>query len=137
MARKKIEKEQTLEELIPLYGEQNTQCNALKKVVADLNSKIKAAIHTKKSENKDIEVDGWKCKLSVEESSNMNEERLLEFLKAHNIKGIIKTKEYVDFDALEKVIYAGDISKELLLEMNSCKDSNTKEVLRVTKLKEG
>ena len=44
MSRKKIEKQLTLEELIPQYGEQNTQCNALKKVVADLNAKIKKAL---------------------------------------------------------------------------------------------
>jgi len=136
MARKKIEeKTQTLEELIPIYGEQNTQCNALKKVVADLNSKIKKAIHEAKKENKDIVVEGWNCKLSVDDDPVMNEARLIEFAKKHKID-IIRIKEYIDFDALEKLIYGGDIPKEILLEMDSCKDANSKETLRVTKAKE-
>lgn len=137
MARRKIETEKalTLEELIPEYGEKNTQCNALKKVVSDLNIKVKTAIHLALKENTDIEVDGWKCKLSVEESTEMNEERLIEFAKTHNIN-IIKQREYVDFDALEKLIYNGDIPKNILVEMNSCKEVKTKEVLRITKTKE-
>lgn len=136
MARKKLEEnKQTLEELIPVYGEQNTKCNALKKVVTDLNSKIKTAIHEAKKENKDITVNGWNCKLSVDDSPVMNEARLIDFAKKHKID-IIRTKEYIDFDALEKLIYAGDISKEILLEMDTCKDANSKETLRVTKSKE-
>ena len=136
MARKKIEeKKQTLEELIPLYGEQNTQCNALKKVVSDLNTKIKLAVHEAQKENEDVIVDGWKCKLSVDDNSTMNEARLLDVAKKHKID-IIRTKEYIDFDTLEKLIYKGDISKEALLEIDSCKDAGTKETLRVTKVKE-
>lgn len=136
MARKKIEeKKLTLNELIPEYGQKNTECNALKKVVADLNSKIKLAVHEAKKENEDIIIDGWNCNLSVKEDTVLNEDRLLELAKKHKID-IIRTKEYIDFDALEKLIYKGDISKKVLLEMDSCKDSTTKETLRVTKAKE-
>ena len=134
MPRKKIEKTQTLAELIPLYGEQNTQCNALKKVVADLNSKIKTAIHAVQKENTDIEIDGWKCSLSVTEESSFNEDRLIEFCKQNKIK-VVKTKEYVDEEELERLIYNGKISKELLIEMDKCKDTKTKETLRCTKTK--
>ena len=136
MARKRAEeKRQTLDELIPLYGEQNTQCNALKKVVSDLNTKIKLAIHESAKENEDVIVGGWKCKLSVDDNSTMNEARLLDVAKTHGID-IIRTKEYIDFDALEKLIYNGDIPKETLLEIDSCRDAGTKETLRVTKVKE-
>ena len=134
MARKRVERELTIEELVPLYGEQNTQCNALKKVVSDLNSKLKNAIKKAKQENKDIEVDGWKCSLSITENSDMNEERLLEFAKTHKLK-IIKTKEYIDFDELERLIYAGKIPNDILVEMESCKDSSVRETLRINKLK--
>ena len=137
MARKKLETEKalTLEKLIPEYGEKNTECNALKKVVADLNSKVKTAIHLALKENTDIEISGWKCKLSVEETSEMNEEKLIEFAKAHKLN-IVKKKEYVDFDALERLIYNGDIPKNVLVEMNGCKETKTKEVLRINKIKE-
>lgn len=137
MARRKVVEEQPkLEDLIPLYGEQNIQCNALKKVVADLNSKIKEAIHSAGKENKDIMVGDWKCSLSVTDNSSMNEERLLEFVKAHNID-VVRTKEYVDSDALESLIYNGKIPEEILLEMDKCKDPAVKETLRVSKIKKG
>ena len=96
MARVKIEKQQTLNELIPLYGEKNTECNALKKVVADLNSKIKSEIKRVKKENSDIEIDGWKCSLTVSGTEEFNEDRLIEFCKANKVN-VIKKKEYVDF----------------------------------------
>ena len=135
MTRKKIEQSPKLDELITQYGEQNTQCNALKKVVADLNAKLKTAIKSLNQQNKDIEVNGWKCSLSVTEEKVMNEDRLLEFCKANKIK-CIKTKEYVDADALEKLIYSGKISEELIIEMDKCNDVKTKETLRCSKAKE-
>ena len=136
MARKNVEEKQlTLEELIPIYGVQNTEFNTLKKTVDDLKLKIKTAIHAAHLLDKDITIEGWKCKLSVTDTSTMNEDRLLEFAKAHNID-IIRTKEYVDFDALEKLLYAGKIPQDVVAEMESCKESSTKEVLRCTKVKE-
>lgn len=132
MPRKKLENKPTLKELIPVYGEQNTQCNALKKVVADLNAKIKEAIHESKQENKDIEIEGWKCSLTVEEKKTMNEDKLLEFAKKNKLD-VIKTKEYVDTDLLEKLIYAGKLSNKLIVEMDKCNDISTRETLRCTK----
>ena len=135
MARKLAEKKLTLNELVPMYGEQNTQCNALKKVVADLNAKLKQAIKDAKKSDEDIIIDGWKCKLSVTDESVFNEDRLLEFVKQHKID-VVRTKEYVDYDALESLIYNGKIKKDVLLEMESCKDAKTKETLRISQLKE-
>lgn len=135
MARKKVEQVETLETLIPLYGEQNAECNVLKKKVSELNTKIKKAIHDAKKANTDIIVDGWKCSLSVTDASEFNEERLIEFCKQHKIK-CVKTREYIDDKELERLMYNGLISKELILEMDKCKDEKTKETLRCVKVKE-
>ena len=136
MARKKVEeKTQTLEELIPLYGEQNTECNALKKKVADLNSKIKTVIREEKKLNTDIVVDGWKCSLTVADTSEFNEDRLIEFCKQNKID-VVRTKEYIDGAELERLIYNGLIEKDVLLEMDKCKDAKSKETLRCVKVKE-
>lgn len=124
----------TLEELIPLYGQQNTECNALTKQVKELNGKLKEAIKEQSKENQDIVVEGWKCKLTVEYKSDMNEERLLEFVKKNNIP-VVKQKEYIDFDMLEDLIYKEQVPKDVVLEMNSCMDKNIKEVLRISKVK--
>lgn len=124
----------TLEELIPLYGQQNTECNALTKKVKELNGKLKEAIKEQSKENQDIVVEGWKCKLTVEYKSDMNEERLLEFVKKNNIP-VVKQKEYIDFEMLEDLIYKEQVPKDVVLEMNSCMDKNIKEVLRISKVK--
>lgn len=124
----------TLEELIPLYGQQNTECNALTKQVKELNGKLKEAIKKQSKENQDIVVEGWKCKLTVEYKSDMNEERLLEFVKKYNIP-VVKQKEYIDFEMLEDLIYKEQVPKDVVLEMNSCMDKNIKEVLRISKVK--
>lgn len=125
----------TLNELIPLYGEKNTECNALKKVVSDLNSKVKTEIKRVKKENSDIIIDGWKCSLTISESYDFNEERLIEFCKENKIN-VVKKKEYIDFDALEKLIYNGKISEDIIIEMDKCRDLKTKETLRCSKGKE-
>lgn len=134
MARTIIKKE-TLEDLVPVYGEKNTECNALKKVVAELNTKLKTTIKDLKQQNKDIIISGWKCSLTVTEEEKTNEERLLDVLRANNVPAI-RTQEYVDSEELERLIYAGKVPKEVLLEMNKCIERTTKETLRCTKVKE-
>lgn len=135
MARRKPEeKKLSLEELIPLYGEQNTQCNALKKVVADLNSKIKETIKKANKANQDIVIDGWTCNLEIKDDSDFNEARLIEFCKLHKID-VVRTKEYIDGAELERLIYNGLIEKDTLLEMDKCKDKKDKETLRCKRVK--
>ena len=136
MARKKSNESSsvTLTELIPLYGKQNTECNALKKTVAELNAKLKECIKNNKKSNTDIIIDGWKCSLTIEDKKVMNEERLLEFCKKHKLD-CIKTKEYVDSDELEKLMYAGKLSQKVIVEMDKCNDIQTKETLRCIKVK--
>ncbi len=138
MGRLKLEtaeRKLTLEELVPLYGEKNTKFNALKKEVAELNSELKTAIKNANQQNKDIKIGGWKCTLSVSEDVKVNEDRLLEVLKTHGVD-VIRTREYIDFDALERLIYAGSVSQDVLLEMDACNEKTLKDVLRCTKLKE-
>jgi len=134
MARITVKKE-TLEDLVPVYGEKNTECNALKKVVADLNTKIKTTIKALKQQNKDIIISGWKCSLTISEEEKTNEERLLEVLRANNVPAI-RTMEYVDSEELERLIYAGKVPKKVLLEMDKCVERTTKETLRCVKVKE-
>jgi hypothetical protein len=121
--------------LIPLYGEQNTECLALKKKVAELNSNIKEAIHRAQEENKDIVVDGWKCSLTVSDESEFNEDKLIEFCKKNKID-VVRTKEVIDGAELERLIYNGLIDKDILLEMDKCKDTKTKETLRCVRVKD-
>lgn len=135
MARKKLEQQDNLKNLIPEYGKKNTECNSLKKVVSELNTKIKKAIKDNKKLNEDIVIDGWVCKLTTKEKSTFNEDRLIEFCKKNKID-VVRTKEYVDADVLEKLMFNGSIPKELILEMDKCKDTTIDERLTCSKVKE-
>ena len=83
---------------------------------------------------KEIETDNGKVVLSDRKTEDFNEERLIKFLKERGLESdIIKTKEYVDFDALESAIYHDKISGDNLKDMNSCKDVKVTQVLRINK----
>ena len=49
---------------------------------------------------------------------------------------IIRTKEYIDMDALESAIYHGDISNDVVKTFSSCKDITETQVLNISKRKE-
>ena len=83
---------------------------------------------------KEFESDNGKVILSDRKTEDFNEERLIKFLKERGLESdIIKTKEYVDFDALESAIYHDKISGDNLKDMNSCKDVKVTQVLRINK----
>ena len=127
----------TLDELIPEYGEKNAQCNALKKEVTALNKNIKEVITEAKRTNEDIVSNGWICKLDVTEDSDLDEEKVLALLKKNKIKEVVKRKEYVDFDALEKLMYSGKLDNELIAEIhNTCMKPKVRETLYCKRVKE-
>ena len=72
--------------------------------------------------------------LSERVSEDFIEDKLIEFLKTRNLASdIVKTKEYVDFDALESAIYHEKIAGDDLKAMSSCKEVKTTQVLRIKK----
>lgn len=74
--------------------------------------------------------------ITEQQKETFIEEALIEFLKKNNIADdIVKTREYVDFDALESAIYHEKISTNLVKEMASCKETKTITVLRISKKK--
>jgi hypothetical protein len=76
------------------------------------------------------------AKITEQEKVTFIEDKLIEFLKSNNIAdNIVKTKEYVDFDALESAIYNGKISDELVQSMSECQEKKVTTVLRISKKK--
>lgn len=51
--------------------------------------------------------------------------------------GIIKTKDYIDTDALEKAIYKNELDKDVLIEMNTCKQIKRTPTLTIKEIKKG
>lgn len=96
------------------------------------NTEIKVIMNEFKLDK--YETDAGSVSLSERTTEDFVEERLIEFLKARGLdKDIVKTKEYVDFDALESAIYHEKIAGDNLKDMNSCKDIKTTQVLRIKK----
>ena len=134
---KKKRKEETrrnrLDALIPQYAANKAELEDYKKICDKENAIIKSIMAD--MDEPTYEAGGYKATYSVSERTSMNEEMLLEIAHNYGIPNIIKTKEYIDFDALENAIYKGDIPKEALLEMDKAKEVKEVVTLRVTKIK--
>lgn len=105
-----------------------------KKAASAENTQIKALM----SENKLTEyaTDLGTAKLIEKHHKDFDEEALIEFLKSNNVAdGIVKTKEYVDMDALESAIYHETISEELQKQMKSCQTDKVVVELRISNKK--
>ncbi len=96
------------------------------------NTEIKA-IMNELSISKFATEDG-SVSLSERVTEDFIEDKLITFLKTRNLADdIVKTKEYVDFDALESAIYHEKIVGDDLRDMSECKSVKTTQVLRINK----
>lgn len=111
-----------------LFKSVEKECNNLKSDIKDTMSDMKIT---------DFDTGDYTAVLSTVTKETMDEELLIPFIKNLNIRGIVKKKEYVDMNALEKAIYSGKLSQENLIEMNKCKTSSSYTTLRVKKNKKG
>lgn len=123
----------TLEELIPIYGENNTQYNGLKKVVGEQSSEIKKLMQGNKIDEKSV--GAWTAKITVKKSESFNDEKLLNIIKQLGLDELIKTKEYVDTDAMEEAIYNGTITQNMLLEISKAQEVKESVALTIKKKK--
>lgn len=96
------------------------------------NTEIKVIMNEHKL--KEFKTESGSVALSYRTTETFIEDKLIEFLKSHNVANdIVKTKEYVDYDALESAIYHEKISEDVLKDMASCKETKVTEVLRINK----
>lgn len=81
---------------------------------------------------------GYKVVRSVQERESIDEDLLLDLIRdipEVKVNNIIKTKEYVDFDALEAAIYNDALPKEVLLEIDKARTIKYVTTLKVSKAK--
>lgn len=103
-----------------------------KKYTETANQEIKDLMH--KLNINEFETDSSLiAKLTHKQSESFNEEKLLAKMKELNIPGIIKTREYVDMEALENEIYNENINAS---ELASCREIKETVALKVSKKKE-
>ena len=124
-----------LSKAIDKYKESKDKENALKKANNELNETIKTYMqeHDMTSANSD----NWTATLSCTKKESLNEDLAIEIIK-ENLGGallssVIKQKEYIDEDALEKLVYNGDFDINKLAKAKMVKETYT---LRVGKKKD-
>ena len=117
------------------YKESKDKENALKKANNELNENIKTYMqeHDMTSANSE----NWTATLSCTKKESLNEDLAIEIIK-ENLGGallssVIKQKEYIDEDALEKLVYNGDFDINKLAKAKMVKETYT---LRVNKKKD-
>lgn len=103
--------------------------NRLKKSSAPLEEQIKE--YAMKHPDEKLVSDNWEAKVTIIPKEEFDEEKAIEILKGlveekklsgNKLRKVIKKKEYIDEDALEKLIYTGDLSAELLIPCKVEKD---------------
>lgn len=124
-----------LSKTIDEYKESKDKENSLKKINNELSENIKSYMHEHNMTTADT--DNYTATLSRKDSESLNEDLAIEIIK-ENLAGallssVIKTKEYIDEDALEKLVYNGDFDVNKLSKAKIVKPTFT---LRVTKKKE-
>lgn len=130
-----------LDVLVPIYFKNNKELKDLEKICKSENAQIKKIMADLVLSH--YEVDDYKAVRSIQNRSKMDEDILLSiFLDSEELEdkvrnaNIIKTKEYIDFDALEHAMYKGLFTEAELLELN--KAVTTQEIIKltVTKIKQ-
>ena len=120
---------------IDKYKESKDKENALKKANNELNENIKSYMHENNITSANS--DNWTVTLSCTKKESLNEDLAIEIIK-ENLGGallssVIKQKEYIDEDALEKLVYNGDFDINKLAKAKIVKETYT---LRVNKKKD-
>ena len=120
---------------IDSYKENKDLENKLKKSNTEAGNRIKAYFNEKGITNASSEK--YTATVSTTTKSTLNEDLAIEIIKENLggalLKSVIKQKEYIDEDALEKLVYNGDFD---ITKLEKAKIDTTTQTLRITKKKE-
>lgn len=127
-----------LEQLVLEYANNKSVADRYKKLADKLNTEIKSIMESRNLT--DVTAGDYTVKYVVQNRETMDEDKLISIIDdAPGISQlrstIIKTKEYVDFDALENAIYHGDIPQEVVQAMNRAREVRKIVTLRINKKK--
>ena len=100
------------------YGFNKSELDKHKKICDELNPKIKAAMESEQLS--DFQGDFYSAKYVVKTSVSFIEDKLLEVIKSSGRQDLIKTREYVDTDALESALYHGEIPQDIIVQIRNC-----------------
>lgn len=123
-----------IDSLIDEYKASKDKENALKKSNADVSDKIKSYFMDNGIDKHST--DFYTATVTTTNKESLNDELAIEIIKENLdgalLKSVIKQKEYIDEDALEKLVYNGDFDITKLEKAKIIKPVTT---LRVVKKK--
>ena len=126
--------ESSLKSLVESYIINKQNEEDFKKQASAENTQIKELMH--EYNLTEVATDLGTAKITEQEKITFIEDKLIEFLKANNLADdIVKTKEYVDYDALESALYHDKITDEQKIAMTECQEKKVTTVLRINKKK--
>lgn len=126
--------ESSLKSLVESYIINKQNEEDFKKQASAENTQIKELMH--EYNLTEVATDLGTAKITEQEKITFIEDKLIEFLKANNLADdIVKTKEYVDYDALESALYHDKITDEQKVAMAECQEKKVTTVLRINKKK--
>ena len=121
-----------LSKAIDEYKESKDKENSLKKANNELNESIKTYMHEHDMTSADSEK--YTATLSCTKKESLNEDLAIEIIKenldAALLASVIKKKEYIDEDALEKLVYNGDFD---ISKLEKAKITKVTTTLRIKK----
>nr|DAM30912.1 MAG TPA: hypothetical protein [Bacteriophage sp.] len=123
-----------LSKIIDAYKESKDEENRLHKINDETCKNIKSYMQMLGVDK--LNGSEYTANLSIKQNESLNDDLAIEILKSNldeeTVRTVIKSKEYIDEDALEKLVYAGlfDITK--LAKAKIVKNVST---LRITKRK--
>lgn len=124
-----------LPDMIDVYKKGKDQESKLHKENSEMGDEIKKVMTSNNLD--DFSSNNWTAKISVTQKEDFNELKAIDILKDNlskeDLSTVVRTKEYIDDDALEKLVYSGkfDIGK-----LQCCRTLGKEVVtLRITKKK--
>ena len=131
---------ESLDILIPRYAQNKQELDDYKKICDRENKQIKDSMQA--LGKTEYPVGDYIAKCSVQQRESMNEDILISlftsipaFVKLDDKYNIVKTKPYIDFDALKKALYNNELSETLLADLDKAREVKEVVTLRVSKIK--
>lgn len=107
----------SLEAIVLSYQNAKKQESAVKKVVTDLGGTIKQEL-----QNRDITefiAGDIRASITITPNSDVNELQAIEILRKaltpEQFSKVVKTREYIDDDEFEKLVYAHEVEADILM----------------------
>lgn len=132
--------EEELETLIPTYGSLDFELKNIKKKADGFKERIKTIV--KSLGVKTYRAEDYEITYTEAERVSFKEDKLLIRLKEivankdlKEFEGLIKTKEYVDMDVLENLLYHNKFDEAEISSISSCQEIKNIPTLKVKKVK--